>query len=243
MLGRIHWARRYFWPGTLVILVILILNSLYSLYGYDSSYKRLTLRLNFEPVRSIWTHRPQQYLVSKYMRLPSSKPVKIPRIQHDFGVETDEDRETRLQRLEAVREHFKHAWDGYKAHAWGKDEVSPLTGHYNDWFGGWAATMVDSLDTMWIMGFADEFKEAVDFVAGLNFSTSTVDQLNTFETNIRFLGGMLSAYDLSGDNRLLRKALELGEMLYVAFDTPNRLPITRWKWKESDQQSLLSYLS
>jgi mannosyl-oligosaccharide alpha-1,2-mannosidase len=41
-------------------------------------------------------------------------------------------------------------------------------------------------------------------------------------------GGFLSAYDLSGDKRLLDKAVEVGEMLYVAFDTPNRMPVTRW---------------
>jgi mannosyl-oligosaccharide alpha-1,2-mannosidase len=42
----------------------------------------------------------------------------------------------------------------------------------------------------------------------------------------------LSAYDLSEGKHhvLLEKAVQLGDMLYGAFDTPNRLPITRWDW-------------
>ena len=56
-------------------------------------------------------------------------------------------------------------------------------------------------------------------------------RLMFFGTTIRYLGGFLSTYDLNGNSVLLHKALELGEMLYVAFDTPNRMPITRWKWE------------
>ncbi|EAQ84271.1 hypothetical protein CHGG_10675 [Chaetomium globosum CBS 148.51] len=43
-------------------------------------------------------------------------------------------------------------------------------------------------------------------------------------TTIRHLAGLLSAYDLSGEPALLEKAKELGNMLYMAFDTPNRMP-------------------
>lgn len=45
-----------------------------------------------------------------------------------------------------------------------------------------------------------------------------------FETNIRHLGGLLAAYDLSQEPALLAKAVELGHMLYAGFDTPNHLP-------------------
>lgn len=75
-----------------------------------------------------------------------------------------------------------------------------------------------------------EFKIAVEAIQKIDFSTCALDQINVFETTIRYLGGFLSAYELSGKKYpvLLRKAMEMGEMLYKAFDTPNHLPILRW---------------
>lgn len=45
-----------------------------------------------------------------------------------------------------------------------------------------------------------------------------------FETVIRYLGGLLSAYALSHDAVLLKRADELGAALLPAFDTPSGLP-------------------
>ena len=45
-----------------------------------------------------------------------------------------------------------------------------------------------------------------------------------FETVIRYLGGLLSAYALSGDPILLSRADDLGKMLLPAFNTPSGLP-------------------
>ena len=90
--------------------------------------------------------------------------------------------------------------------------------------GGWAATLVDALDTLWIMGFKEEFAEAAKAAASIDWSKTSAGAANIFETTIRHLGGLLSAYDLSGQEALLVKAVELGDMLYAGFDTPNRLP-------------------
>jgi mannosyl-oligosaccharide alpha-1,2-mannosidase len=89
------------------------------------------------------------------------------------------------------------------------------------------------LDTLWIMGLHSEFEEAVNALEAIDFSTCSLGTLNVFETTIRYLGGFLSAYDISGGKYpiLLRKAGEMGDMLYHAFDTPNRMPITRWDFK------------
>lgn len=65
-------------------------------------------------------------------------------------------------------------------------------------FGGLGATVIDSLDTLYIMGLADEFKAARTFVAERFDPIASKDHLNVFETTIRFLGGLISAYDLSG---------------------------------------------
>jgi len=83
------------------------------------------------------------------------------------------------------------------------------------------------------MGMKEEFERAVNALDQINFSTCSLEELNVFETTIRYLGGFLSAFDLSEGQypSLLTKAIEMGDMLYVAFDTPNRMPITRWNFK------------
>lgn len=93
----------------------------------------------------------------------------------------------------------------------------------------------DFPDTLWIMGLYDEFEEAVKALDSIDFTTCSMNELNVFETTIRYLGGFLAAYDLSGGNypQLLQKAFDLGEMLYAAFDTPNQLPLTRWEFKKA----------
>jgi mannosyl-oligosaccharide alpha-1,2-mannosidase len=83
------------------------------------------------------------------------------------------------------------------------------------------------------MGLYSEFELSVAAIDKIDFSTSKGDEINVFETNIRYLGGFLAAYDLSGNKILLNKATQLGDMLYKAFDTPNRMPITRWKFRDA----------
>ncbi|KAB5559930.1 class I alpha-mannosidase [Coniochaeta sp. 2T2.1] len=79
------------------------------------------------------------------------------------------------------------------------------------------------------MDLKDEFYSAVDAVHNnISFEATTANEISTFETSIRFLGGLLSAHDLSGDARLLAKARDVGDMLYKAFDTPERMPIPKW---------------
>lgn len=85
------------------------------------------------------------------------------------------------------------------------------------------------------MGLHDDFEEAVMAVEKLDFTICTLDEINVFETTIRYLGGFLGAYDISEGKYpiLLKKALEVGQMLYNAFDTPNRMPITRWNFNNA----------
>lgn len=85
------------------------------------------------------------------------------------------------------------------------------------------------------MGMKKEFKSALTGLKSIDFQTTPLTELNVFETTIRYLGGLLSAYDVSGHKHgiLLKKAIEVGEMLYHAFDTPNHMPIARWEWQKS----------
>lgn len=61
--------------------------------------------------------------------------------------------ETRA-RLEAVCDAFRHAWKGYKDYAWGHDELKPISKSFGEWF-GLGLTLIDALDTMWIMGLKE----------------------------------------------------------------------------------------
>jgi mannosyl-oligosaccharide alpha-1,2-mannosidase len=185
--------------------------------------------------RKPWDQLKENYPIQNFLRIPAGKPAQLPRIQHSFVVETEEVKKIRLQRRGAVKKVFERCWSSYRKNAWLRDEVMPISGQANDWFGGWAATLIDSLDTLWIMNMKQEFEEAAHAAAQVDFSpgTTSLENINVFETNIRHLGGLLGAYDLSGDKRLLEKATEVGNMLYAAFDTPNRMPITRWRPAEA----------
>ena len=181
-----------------------------------------------------WKDIPLRYPVSSTIPLPTGTPRPIPRIQHEFGIETEHNKAERLQRQAAVKKAFLFSWEGYKKYAWLQDEVTPVTGGYKNGFGQRGATLVDALDTLVIMGLDNEFEHALKAVKKIDFTTAGVQRLNVFETTIRYLGGLLSAYDLSNANHhvLLDQATELGDMLYAAFDTPNRMPITRWDWEK-----------
>ncbi|GMF70551.1 unnamed protein product [Aspergillus oryzae] len=174
----------------------------------------------------------EKHPVEEYIPLPTAAPSPIPRVQYEFPVESWFTRRRRVKKQNAVRNAFKHAWKGYKEHAWLRDELSPLSAEYRESFGGWAATLVDSLDTLIIMGLMDEFEDALQAIEHIDFSTTGATQINVFETNIRYLGGFLGAYDLTNGSYpiLLKKAVEVADLIYGSFDTRNRMPQSRWEW-------------
>ncbi|XP_066502351.1 endoplasmic reticulum mannosyl-oligosaccharide 1,2-alpha-mannosidase [Hoplias malabaricus] len=127
-----------------------------------------------------------------------------------------------VDRAQAVREAFRHAWKGYKAYAWGHDELKPISKTHGEWF-GLGLTLIDALDTMWILDLKEEFEEAKGWVEKeLSFSKNV--DVNLFESTIRILGGLLSTYHLSGDPLFLDKAKDIGLRLMPAFNTPSKIP-------------------
>ncbi|XP_055988953.1 endoplasmic reticulum mannosyl-oligosaccharide 1,2-alpha-mannosidase [Sorex fumeus] len=128
----------------------------------------------------------------------------------------------RNPRQQAVVEAFRHAWEGYRAFAWGHDELKPVSRSFSEWF-GLGLTLIDALDTMWILGLRKEFAEARSWVSRELRFDKDVD-VNLFESTIRILGGLLSAYHLSGDPLFLQKAEDLGDRLMPAFKTPSNIP-------------------
>ena len=177
-----------------------------------------------------WRKLQEHFPVSSTIQLPTGSAKPFPRVQR--ATEKLEASGADDERLAAVRAAAGHAWGGYREKAFGYDEVRPVSGKYNNPFNGWGASLVDALDTLWIMGMEEQFEEALKIVEKIDFTWSPRSDIPLFETTIRYLGGLLAAYDVSGRQYLilLDKAVELAEVLYSAFDTPNRMPQTYYRW-------------
>jgi len=232
-------TRRF--TSRLYLLALLLLFATYILYSYPeplhhSFFRPKPFPRPPSPAGAFqWHTRKERYPVPSHTKLPTSKPLHLPKIQYEFPRELKAAREERLERREAVKISFMRSWDGYRAVAWGADELKPLSKSYTKRFGGWATTLIGTLDTLWIMGLHGEFNQAVSKVAEIDFSTSEDEEINVFETTVRILGGLLGAYDISGQKKeygvLLEKAVQVGDFLMGSFDTGNRMPVLRWKWK------------
>ncbi|KAF2965299.1 hypothetical protein GQX73_g8266 [Xylaria multiplex] len=221
-------------PARLFIIVfsIFVFWSLFNLLPAHDSVAETKSGLRFEYVKSSfdWSTVKEKNPVptSKLRSLPKGAPKKLPVIQHRFPMDKSAAGEARHQllsdRRDEVRDAFVKSWKSYQRYAWMSDELGPISGSSKNTFGGWAATLVDSLDSLWIMDLKDDFYNAVAATARIDWSDTKETACNWFETTIRHLGGLLSAYDLSGEPVLLQKAVELGDMLYMGFDTPTRMP-------------------
>ncbi|KAF4520937.1 hypothetical protein B566_EDAN008912, partial [Ephemera danica] len=135
---------------------------------------------------------------------------------------------TDVVKRDKVKEMFSHAWKNYELYAWGANELRPISKSINNdsMFGKFmlGATIVDSMDTLYIMGFMDEFQRGREWIAkNLNLSYADKD-LSVFETNIRFVGGLLSCYALTGDTMFREKVVHIVDKLLPAFETPTGIP-------------------
>jgi ER degradation enhancer, mannosidase alpha-like 2 len=130
----------------------------------------------------------------------------------------------RAEMAERVRAELLYSWQAYERYAWGHDELRPLTKAPRDWHAEpLLMTPVDALDTLLLMGFKDEADKAKALIVGkLSFDKDL--SVKNFEITIRLLGGLLSAYQMTGDARLLRLAEDLGTRLLPAFGSPTGMP-------------------
>ncbi len=123
-----------------------------------------------------------------------------------------------------VKSEFLHAWNGYKTYAWGHDDLKPVSKTYRDWYGQTILmTPVDSLDSLYLLGFKKEADETRKYITENISFDKDIDAQN-FEITIRLLGGLLSAYQMTGDKKLLALAEDLGNRLLPAFDSPTGMP-------------------
>ncbi|KAJ8762015.1 hypothetical protein K2173_006617 [Erythroxylum novogranatense] len=162
---------------------------------------------------------------SRFLRKPPRLPPRLPPDEvRTSGQDTDS---TWTKRQQKVKEAFFHAWDGYKKYAMDYDELMPVSRRGVDGLGGLGATVVDALDTAMIMGAKEIVSEAGSWVeTHLLDRISKKGQVNLFETTIRVLGGLLSAYHLSGGEQgsnLIEKDPKSNVYLDIARDLADRL--------------------
>ncbi|KAF8348776.1 glycoside hydrolase family 47 protein [Amanita rubescens] len=127
----------------------------------------------------------------------------------------------------AVKQLFFESYSVYTDYAFGHDDVAPIAQGSVDGLGGWGASIVDALGTMVLMGFEDWIAEAVKQIGKTNFNVTDTDEtISVFETTIRWVGGLLSAYELTGYQYpiLLEKAQQIGDKLVYAWSYGNTIP-------------------
>ena len=161
-------------------------------------------------------------------RGPFLKEININSIKpYDRTLGTPADPEI-LKKREAIKEMTKHAWDGYEKYAWTFNELRPISkkGHSQSIFGSakTGATIIDAMDTLYLMGFEEEFDRARTWLRD-EFKFNSATDVSVFETNIRFIGGLESLFYLTGDRMYIEKARDIASALLPAFDTPTKLPM------------------
>ncbi|XP_037936463.1 ER degradation-enhancing alpha-mannosidase-like protein 2 [Teleopsis dalmanni] len=144
-------------------------------------------------------------------------------------------KEKKLELREQVRSVFQHGYDSYLRYAADYDELRPLTCDGVDTWGSYSLTLIDALDTLATMGNYSEFRRiALLIEKKMNFDKDI--NVSVFETNIRIVGGLISAHLISKkaglnvekgwpcQGPLLRLAEDVAKRLLPAFDTFTGMP-------------------
>ncbi|XP_025917306.1 mannosyl-oligosaccharide 1,2-alpha-mannosidase IB isoform X3 [Apteryx rowi] len=166
--------------------------------------------------------------VVQELKKKDSKPLPPVPLPNLIGINSGEPADPDIrEKRNKIKEMMKHAWDNYRQYGWGHNELKPIArkGHSTNIFGNsqMGATIVDALDTLYIMGLHDEFREGQEWIdKNLDFSVNS--EVSVFEVNIRFIGGLLAAYYLSGQEVFKIKAVQLAGKLLPAFSTPTGIP-------------------
>ncbi len=126
-----------------------------------------------------------------------------------------------------VRNETRFAWRNYVAKAFGHDQIRPVSGGFVEFFvpgHPMGLSIVEALDTLWLMELDTELEQGLSWVRS-NLSFDVDASFQVFETNIRLLGGLLSAFHCVGEQRLLDLAVDLGNRLLPAFTkSPTGIP-------------------
>ncbi|CAK5074444.1 unnamed protein product [Meloidogyne enterolobii] len=162
-----------------------------------------------------------------------------------------------------AHEMFMHGYRSYMENAFPHDELMPLSckgrqrgvtpsrGDVDDALGNFSLTLVDTLDTLVVLGEFDEFERAVKLaIEQISFDSDLT--VSVFETNIRMVGGLISAHLMSllvkqredkqrmewYSDQLLKMATDLADRLLPAFNSTSGVPYSRVNLKKGLLPSL-----
>ncbi len=128
-----------------------------------------------------------------------------------------------------IRDEFLHGWHGYTSTAWGYDEVKPISRTTSDFFAQgktFGLSIVEALDTLYVMGEDRELARACDWIEA-HFDPAQDADVHVFETIIRLVGGLLAGHLATGRPKLLALCRELTDRLLPAFtSSPTGIPFT-----------------
>lgn len=124
---------------------------------------------------------------------------------------------------EEIIAETQRAWNAYRQYAWGYDVLRPLSKSGQNWYQEpLGISPMDAYSTLALMGLEAEAKEIEDYCLAMDWDKDVFVQV--FEVNIRILGGMLAIYDLSKNPQILEKAIDFGDRILPAFDSPTGIP-------------------
>lgn len=144
--------------------------------------------------------------------------------QNDAGKKPEPSEIDKKAMAQNVKNAFHHAWYGYKKYAWGHDALAPLSHSFQDWHDeSLLLSAVEAYDLMLMMGLEEEAKEVKTILFQRLIFNHDFD-VQVFEITIRLLGGLLTAYQMDGDEQFLFRATDLANRLLPAFNTPTGIP-------------------
>ena len=149
-----------------------------------------------------------------YIFIWTDKPNMCLRSDEDSFIPASYEAYCEGRRVE-ISQEFRRVWHMYKKHAWGYDSFNPVTGEGNDDRGGIGFFIYDNLDTLYLLGSEDEFLDAVEYIKKNSIIRDQSLRTGSLIGNV--LGGLLSAYDLSGNYDIGNLTVKLGEILLDAY--------------------------
>jgi mannosyl-oligosaccharide alpha-1,2-mannosidase len=127
-----------------------------------------------------------------------------------------------------VRTQMKWSWDNYAERCFGQDQIKPVSGGAEPFFfpkgPPLGLSIVEALDTLYLMGLDAEVAQGIRWVAD-NLHFDIDGKVQVFETGIRIVGGLLSAWSATRDAKLLALAKDIADRLSPAFTkSPTGMP-------------------
>ncbi|SPO23478.1 related to Mannosyl-oligosaccharide alpha-1,2-mannosidase precursor [Ustilago trichophora] len=150
------------------------------------------------------------------------------------GLQQSQTSKTRADQIKAA---YRTSYQAYLKYASGHDALLPLSNGFTDPFGGWGASVVDSLSTSFLMGHKDLYDQGVEYSKRIDFTKTSSETISLFETNIRYLAGLISAYELGGkkEHKLIDQAKVVGDHLITGWLGNNPLPCNTLKWNNLEK--------